>query len=253
MLSGSRVSFLGHSTVAIEDSGVRLLTDPVLRGRIGHLRRHGAPVVAASWVSVDGILLSHLHHDHFDRRSLELFDRATRIVVPQGGGAIVRELGFTRVEEVVAGDRVNFGALGVLVVHAEHEGGRGPRSAHQAQPVGYVIEGQRRIYFAGDTDIFDSMASIAKPPLDLALIPVWGWGPTLGPGHLDPRSAADALALLAPRIAVPIHWGTLYPFALERLRPRALIDPPHLFRRYASELAPQCEVRILEPGATTEL
>ena len=253
MLSGSRVSFLGHSTVAIEDSGVRLLTDPVLRGRIGHLRRHGAPVAPAAWAGADGILLSHLHHDHFDRRSLQLLSRATPIVVPRGGGALVRELGFTSVEEVIAGDRVSFGELSVLVVHAEHEGGRGPRSAHQAQPVGYVIEGQKRIYFAGDTDIFDSMASIAKPTLDLALIPIWGWGPTLGPGHLDPRSAADALALLAPRVAVPIHWGTLYPFALERLRPRALSDPPHLFSRYAGELVPQCEVRILEPGAATEL
>lgn len=253
MLSGSRVSFLGHSTVAIEDSGLRLLTDPLLRGRIGHLRRHGVPVTEASWAKLDGVLLSHLHHDHFDRRSLQLLSRATPIVVPRGGGALVRELGFSKVEEVVAGDRVSFGALSVLVVHAEHEGGRGPRSAHQAQPVGYVIEGQKRIYFAGDTDIFAAMAELSEPPLDLALIPIWGWGPTLGPGHLDPRAAAEALALLAPRVAVPIHWGTLYPFALERLRPRALSDPPHLFSRYASELVPQCEVRILEPGAATEL
>lgn len=116
-----------------------------------------------------------------------------------------------------------------------------------------MIEGQKRIYFAGDTDIFDEMSQVAQPSLDLALIPVWGWGPTLGPGHLDPRAAAEALALLAPAVAIPIHWGTLYPFALERLRPRALSDPPHLFSRYASELVPQCEVRILEPGAATEL
>lgn len=253
MLSAPRASFLGHSTVAIEDSGVRLLTDPLLRGRIGHLRRHGAPVAEASWTTTDGVLLSHLHHDHFDRRSLALLGRSTPIVVPRGGGALVRDLGFSQVEEVVAGDRVSFGAVSVLVVHAEHEGGRGPRSAHHAQPVGYVIEGERRIYFAGDTDIFDEMAEIAQPPLDLALIPVWGWGPTLGPGHLDPLSAAEALALLAPAVAIPIHWGTLYPFALERLRPRALSDPPHLFKRYAGELAPASEVRILAPGETTEL
>ena len=239
MLSGARVSFLGHSTVVIEDSGVRLLTDPVLRGRVGHLRRHGAAVIGAAWSGVDGVLISHLHHDHFDRRSLELLDRSTPIDVPAGGGKLVRELGF--------------GAVSVLVVHAEHEGGRGPRSAHYAQPVGYVVEGQRRSYFAGDTDIFDSMTSIGEPPIDLALIPVWGWGSTLGPGHLDPRSAADALALIGPRVAVPIHWGTLYPFGLQRLRPRALSDPPQLFRRYANELLPQCEVRILQPGEATEL
>ena len=253
MLSGARVSFLGHSTVVIEDSGVRLLTDPVLRGRIGHLRRHGTPVSAAIWAGIDGVLISHLHHDHFDRRSLELLDPGARVVVPAGGGGLARELGFGAVEEVVAGDRVNFGAVSVLVVHAEHEGGRGPRSSHEAQPVGYVVEGQRRSYFAGDTDIFDSMTSIGEPPIDLALIPVWGWGPTLGPGHLDPRSAADALALLEPRIAIPIHWGTLYPYGLQRLRPLPLSDPPHLFKRYAHEMQLQADVRILQPGEATEL
>jgi len=252
-LSGSRLTFLGHSTVAIEDSGVRLLTDPLLRGRIGHLRRHGAPVAAAAWAGLDAVLISHLHHDHFDRRSLALLDRSTPIVVPRGGGALAAGLGFSNLEEVVAGDRVSFGAITVRVVHAEHEGGRGPRSAHHAQPVGYVIEGKRRIYFAGDTDIFAAMVNISQPPLDLALMPVWGWGPTLGAGHLDPRAAADALALLAPAVAIPIHWGTLYPFALERLRPRALSDPPHLFKRYAAQLAPQCEVRILAPGEATNL
>ncbi len=253
MLSAARVSFLGHSTVAVKDSGVQLLTDPLLRGRVGHLRRHGAAVAAASWAELDGVLLSHLHHDHFDRRSLQLLSRATRIVVPRGGGALLRPLGFTAVEEVVSGDRVSFGAVSVSVVHAEHAAGRGPRRSHNAQPVGYVIEGERRIYFAGDTDIFDAMTMIGEPSLDLALLPVWGWGPTLGPGHLDPRSAAEALALLTPTVAIPIHWGTLYPFALERLKPGALSDPPQLFKRYASETAAQCEVRILQPGETTEL
>ena len=253
MLSGSRVSFLGHSTVLVEDSGVRLLTDPILHDRVGHLRRHGAAVNEGLWQGLDGLLISHLHHDHFDRRSLELLDRGTRVVVPAGGGQLLRDLGFSLIDEVVAGDRIDFGDLSVLAVKAEHQAGRGPRSGHHAQPVGYVVEGERRIYFAGDTDIFPQMEEIAAPALDVALLPVWGWGPTLGPGHLDPRSAADALVLLNPRIAVPIHWGTLYPFGLQRWRPRPLSDPPHLFERYASERLPQCEVRILEPGGAIEL
>ncbi len=251
MLNTPRVTFLGHSTVAIEDSGVRLLTDPLLRGRVGHLRRHVKAVDSQAWSNLDGVLISHLHHDHFDRRSLELLDRATRIIVPAGGGALVRELGFSSVEEVVAGDNLSFGSVTVTAVHAEHDDGRGPRSSHRAQPVGYVIEGSSRTYFAGDTDIFSEMDRIGQPQLDLALIPVWGWGPTLGPGHLDPRSAAEALAMLGARSAVPIHWGTLYPFGLARLRPRALSDPPHLFKRYAADLAPQSEVKILAPGQWT--
>ena len=45
--------------------------------------------------------------------------------------------------------------------------------------------------------------------VDVALLPVWGWGPTLGPGHLDPVRAAEAVELIRPRIVVPVHWGTL--------------------------------------------
>ena len=83
-------------------------------------------------------------------------------------------------------------------------------------------------------------------PLDVALLPVWGWGPSLGAGHMDPaRAAAEAAALLRPRLAIPIHWGTLYPVALHRVRPIPLTDPPHLFARFAASLAPDVDVRIV--------
>jgi L-ascorbate metabolism protein UlaG (beta-lactamase superfamily) len=84
--------------------------------------------------------------------------------------------------------------------------------------------------------------------LDLALLPVWGWGPTLGPGHLNPDRAARAAALLSPRLAVPIHWGTLYPPGLARLRPRPLSEPPREFAARARVLAPEVEVRVATPG-----
>ena len=62
--------------------------------------------------------------------------------------------------------------------------------------------------FFGDTDVFDGMGDLAGT-LDVALLPVWGWGPRVGPGHMNPERAARAAALIRPRIAVPVHWGTL--------------------------------------------
>jgi L-ascorbate metabolism protein UlaG (beta-lactamase superfamily) len=45
--------------------------------------------------------------------------------------------------------------------------------------------------------------------VDVALLPVAGWGPRLPQGdHMNPSRAAEALKLLQPRIAIPIHWGT---------------------------------------------
>jgi L-ascorbate metabolism protein UlaG (beta-lactamase superfamily) len=87
----------------------------------------------------------------------------------------------------------------------------------------------------------------------VALLPIWGWGPSVGSGHLDPERAARALTLLRPRLAVPIHWGTFYPVGLRRLRPDPLVRPPLEFARLARDLAPDVEVRVLQPGSETSL
>ena len=89
--------------------------------------------------------------------------------------------------------------------------------------------------------------------IDLALLPIWGWGPSLGPGHMDPERAARAAALIEPKIVIPIHWGTLYPRFLHRLRPRPLSDPPRELARWMKELAPQVELRVLAPGESTSV
>ena len=88
-------------------------------------------------------------------------------------------------------------------------------------------------------------------PVDLALLPVWGWGPSLGRGHLDPRRAAAAVSLLHARVAVPIHWGTYYP--LHQRRGAFLKDPPLEFRRLVAETARETRVEVLGLGETLEL
>ena len=113
--------------------------------------------------------------------------------------------------------------------------------------VGFVVEGSARVYFAGDTDIFDGMRGLADG-IDVALLPVWGWGPgRRARGTSTPRRAAQAAALLAPRVAVPIHWGTLAsPRVWWRDDPGM---PAREFERLVAVHAPGVAVRILAPGA----
>jgi L-ascorbate metabolism protein UlaG (beta-lactamase superfamily) len=85
----------------------------------------------------------------------------------------------------------------------------------------------------------------------VALLPVAGWGPTLGPGHMGPLDAARAVGLIAPRLAIPIHWGTLQPIG-SRDRSQ-LDDPPRLFAEHVARLHPNVEVRVLAPGQATAL
>jgi L-ascorbate metabolism protein UlaG (beta-lactamase superfamily) len=233
-----QVTYVGHATVVIDLDGVRLITDPVLRPRVLHLRRVGS-VSAAALRGLDAVLLSHAHWDHLDVPSLERIGKDMPIVCPKGVSGLLRRKRFAHITTLEVGEDVRIGKLVVNAVHAEHAGARGPLGA--SGELGFVVTGSRRIYFAGDTDLFDDLAALG--PLDLALVPVTGWGSTVGPGHLDPARAAEAVRLLQPRLAIPIHWGTLAPIG------RAPDpEPPHEFARRVSELAPNVEVRILEPG-----
>jgi L-ascorbate metabolism protein UlaG (beta-lactamase superfamily) len=244
------VAYLGHATVLIELDGTTLLTDPLLRRRVTHLRRADVPRTERL-KDVDAVLISHAHHDHLHLRSLRLLDRSTPIVVPKGLGRLVKLGRFRSIQEVDEGELVEIGSLRVRATHAEHSGSRQPGWL-KAPALGYAIEGSQRIYFAGDTDLFEGMAGLV-PSLDVALLPIWGWGPSLGRGlHLDPRKAAEALALLEPRIAIPIHWGTYRPLHLGA-KARFLTSPAEDFVREAAALAPEVDVRVLRPGESLDL
>jgi L-ascorbate metabolism protein UlaG (beta-lactamase superfamily) len=242
----ARLTYIGHATTLIELGGTVALTDPVLGRWVGPLHRQ-VPLPARSPMdAADVVLISHLHRDHLDRPSLRRRRPGTVLVAPRGAGRVLRGLSGAEVWEVSAGEAVSVGEVTITAVPAIHDQRRDPWGP-RAQPVGYVLEsGRCRIYFPGDTEMFPGMAELR--PLDVALLPVWGWGPTLGPGHLNPRRAAEALGLLAPRIAIPIHWGSLYPLGLKRIRPKPLSEPPLAFKRFAAALAPGVKVRILEPG-----
>jgi L-ascorbate metabolism protein UlaG (beta-lactamase superfamily) len=68
---------------------------------------------------------------------------------------------------------------------------------------------------------------------------------------MTPARAAEALTRLRPRVAVPIHWGTVYPIGLRRFRSHLLTEPPRAFARAAARCAPGVDVRVLEPGEQT--
>ena len=234
-----------------------MLTDPILSGRVAHLRRHGGAVDADALGRLDAVLVSHAHLDHLHAPSLrQLAAKRPQpaLVIPRGLDRYVARLGFELVHELTAGEATEVAGLQIAATPADHDSRRHPLGP-PVEAVGYLLgPAGRQVYFAGDTDVFPEMATLAVD-LDAALIPVWGWGSTLGSGHLDPTGAAAALRLLRPRLVVPIHWGTLFPIGLDRLRGRArlLSDPPHEFAREAARLAPAVEVRVLQRGEATPL
>ena len=173
------------------------------------------------------MLISHVHRDHLDRASLRrIAGPDTLAVVPHGAAGLLRRMPFGGVREVGAGDTVALATAAVRAVPAWHLARRTPGGrAHES--VGFLVDG---VWFAGDTGLDDRMADL-RGSVEAALVPVWGWGPSLGPGHLDPEEAARAVALVRPAVAVPIHWGTFLPLGLRRRHGDLLTRPARRVRR----------------------
>ncbi|EME22119.1 MBL fold metallo-hydrolase [Rhodococcus triatomae] len=247
------IRWLGHATVSLTDGATTVLTDPVLTGRVGHLRRRRGPIPLTLLGRPDVVVLSHLHADHTHLPSLALLDPSIPIVVPRGatdGFAALRRFG-DRLIELAPGEVAVVGSVSVRAVPADHDGRRWRRGPRTVSALGYVVEGEASTYFAGDT-AFDPAIAEWVPRCDVALLPVGGWGPTLGPGHMDPQAAARAAEVVAAAVSVPVHFGTLWPIGLDAVRPQLFLPPGGDFVRRARaaglaavELAPGEEYRTV--------
>ena len=108
------------------------------------------------------MLISHLHGDHLHVRSLLRMPAGTKVLLPKGALRAIRALRLLKACELVevsAGESLAFGPVQVRAVAGHHDDRRHVLARRgRAEPLGFVIEGARRTYFAGDTDLFPEMA-----------------------------------------------------------------------------------------------
>lgn len=230
------VTWWGHSSATIELGPVKIGTDPVLTDRIMHLRRY-TPTPTPTAVMVDIVLVSHLHADHLHVPSLKRIAPEAPLLVPHGAARLLRRLHDREIIEVGPGDHLHIAGVDVEVLPAHHDGRRHYVSKRQSPALGFrVSDDNRSFWYPGDTGPDRRMTDVR--PVDLALVPIGGWGPTLGGQHLGPEDAAEAVARVGARWAVPVRWGTFWPIALQRLRPanhQRLFSTPG--RRFAEAMA----------------
>ena len=252
MTARSDLVWWRHATVRVAVDGTTLLTDPLLTRTVAPLHAPGPRPPVPDPAGLDAVLVSHLHRDHLHLPSLRRLGRLhprVRLLAPAGAARLLRGVAGP-VEELRPGDKVRVGTVTVRATPAVHDPRRHPWGA-TAEPLGYVVIGSRTVYFAGDTGLFRGMADIADAVpggLDVALLPIGGWGLTLGPGHLDPERAAEALTLLRPRYAAPVHYGDLRIPVAWRWRRGARESAPERFRAAAARTAPSTSVVVLEAG-----
>lgn len=251
-----RVTWIGHATVVLELGGVRVLTDPLLRRHVGALRRVGPAPDPALWANTDAILVSHLHHDHADLGSLRLLPHAPTLSPGRnqawlhGKGLATQAV--TQRWTPVGGDQ---GEVQVRTVRAEHHSRPMPHRPNAAS--GFLVRAaQAAVWFAGDTSLYDEMRALpdlADRPIDLALLPIHGWGPRLSDGHMDPQAAALACALAQVRAVLPIHHGTLHPLGFHLAGLEWMHRPREQFAAALRKGAPATRLVLLDPGESAQL
>lgn len=191
------------------------------------------------------MLVSHLHHDHLHLPSLRRLPAGTRVVLPVGGAGLLDDLDLQPIE-VASGDAVLLGALTVRAVRAVHDGRRHPGSSWKGPALGYVIEGTAKTWFVGDSGPSPDLGADVGGA-DVVLVPVGGWGPVSRPSargqHLGPADAADLVDRVGAAMAVPIHYGTLWPSGMRAKQ--SFASPGEQF----AALSPKAHV--LHPGEST--
>jgi L-ascorbate metabolism protein UlaG (beta-lactamase superfamily) len=255
-----RLRWLGHATVVVDLGGVRLLTDPLLRPHAGLLRRIGPVPREEDWTGADAVLLSHLHSDHASLSSLRMLPDPPLLSGTLNAPWLSKRLAnpvvpMTDGEWVTVPDRRRNEKVDVGAVRADHSHRPMPHRPNDTH--GFLLRGSAGVvYFAGDTSLYDEMADLpaqAGAPVDVALMPIAGWGPRLSAGHMGPAQAAEACRLMGARAAVPIHHGTLHPTGHHLIGLDWMHRPAERFARDLARLAPDCRLLGLSLGESVEL
>ncbi|MRH89144.1 MBL fold metallo-hydrolase [Nocardia sp. SYP-A9097] len=243
MLTVTRVV---HASVLLDFGGARILTDPWFSERRFYYQGEPRSIAtAADLPELAGIVISHGHYDHCDLDALIGYpDKTVPFAVVPGLAAKVRAAGFRNVTELAPWQRTHLGPVEVTAAPAKHG----------VPEVTFVLRAEGdTVFFGADTLRIPELDEVARrfPEIDLALLPINGLRIRPILNHrvvMDAVEAADLTHALRPRLAVPIHYAFTSGPLGDRIMTKSERNRPDLYRDAAGDLAPETEVRVLNPG-----
>lgn len=223
--AAASLTFVGTATSVLRLGGITLLTDPNFlhagqRVYLGYglfsKRRTEPAMQPADLPPLDGVVLSHLHGDHFDRVARQELAPDLPIVTTPHAARRLERWGFAECVPLGTWESHELEGLAERVRITSVPGTHGPGVVGRLLPpvMGSVVELLRgddtalRIFITGDTLFRPELREVCErfPGLDAMVIHLGG---TRALGILvtmDDRQGADMVKLIAPPVTIPVHY-----------------------------------------------
>ena len=214
-------TWVGHSTVLLQTSGLNILTDPFFSKRasptqlIGPARVRDPGITLNKLPPIDLILLSHSHYDHMDKPTLRWLakNHKAKLLTPLGNAHHAKGHDVQELDWHVGYDHKT---LKVTALPALHWSKRTFGDTNKSLWCAFMIEGPMgSVYFGADTGFgqgatFREVYRLFGPPR-LSLLPIGAYEPRwfMAPQHMNPEEAVKAHQLLGSRQSLAIHHGTV--------------------------------------------
>ena len=239
---GDGVTWLGHSTFLIRQSGLTLLTDPFLTKYASPYppfgpKRHSGPALRTDQLPpIDILLVSHNHFDHLDERTLRRLPNKDKIqvLVPLGVGKLLQRLGFTNVKELDWHQAFVLGNIEVRALPVVHGSARSLKDRNQTLWCGFKIQSENtHLFFAGDTAYGEVFAELGRMygPFDAGLLPIGAYHPDyfFQRVHINPEEAVQVAQDMGIRHLIAMHWGNIV------MTKEPIEEPPRRFVKAGQE------------------
>lgn len=181
------IEVLYHSSIRI-NKGKMIYIDPY------HIEK--------SFNDADMIFITHDHYDHYSEEDIDKVRKNNTIfIVPENllNKLIKKGINDENIITLDPGDAENIDEIKVEAIHSYNIDK--PFHTKENNWLGYVIEIDGiRYYIAGDTDITEENKNIK---CDVAFVPVGGTY------TMNFSEAAQLVNIIKPKIAVPIHYGSI--------------------------------------------
>lgn len=248
-------SWLGHSTVLLDFYGLRIISDPALRARVGVRvgpvtvgpKRYVAPALRIRELPpLDIVMLTHAHMDHLDMGTLRKLPRHSIVVTARATADLLHGMRFRQIVELDWGEsrRIDtpHGSVKIEAFRVQHWGARVRHDMHRGFN-GYLLERKgRRVCMAGDTASTNLTGLSRHGAIDLMAVPIGAYNPWIA-SHCTPEQAVQMSNQAGARFVLPMHHQTF------RLGREPMDEP---IRRFLHAIEPE-RVALKEIGETFTL